>query len=63
MTWPVLPLVRVPMGGRLRIAADVLRAVGKVPKSAPMMRQRRCFRLAMIREARKPLKLLRGNVR
>lgn len=62
-TWPVLPMVRIPMGTRLRIAADALRAAARVPKEACTMRQRRCFRLAMIKEGRKRLPVWRANVR
>jgi hypothetical protein len=61
--FPVIPAVRVPIGWRLRFAADVLMSATQVPKGAPLMRQRRVFRLAMEKRLRLRLKMPRGNVR
>jgi len=48
--YPVVRAVRVPIPLRLRFAAEALTAMQKVPKDAPRMRARRCFRLAMERQ-------------
>jgi hypothetical protein len=61
--WPVLALVRIPIGARLRVFADVLASMEKVAKGAPTMRQRRQFRLAMEKRKRARLRLWRGNMR
>lgn len=61
--FPVMPAVRVPIGWRMRFAADVFVAATKAPKGAPLMRQRRVFRLAMEKRRRVRLHVPRGNVR
>lgn len=64
--FPVLPAVRVPIGCRVRFAADVLVAsevVERLPGKPGPMRQRRAFRLAMEKRNRKRLKLWREIVR
>ena len=59
----VVPNVRVPIGSRLRFAADVANAVRAVKHGLPRMAQRRAFRMAMERQTRRRLKLWRENVR
>lgn len=61
--YPVWPTVRVPMGARLRIFADVVVSLEARTKGAPAMRQRRQFRLAMEKRRLKKLRLWRDNVR
>jgi hypothetical protein len=61
--YPVWPTVRVPIGARMRIFADVLASMDRVTKGAPVMRQRRQFRLAMEKRRIKRLRLWRENVR
>jgi hypothetical protein len=61
--FPVVPGVRVPIGWRLRFAADVMASAAEVPKGAPLMRQRKVFRMAMEKRRRRRLKLWRENVR
>lgn len=65
--FPVWPYVRIPMGMRLRLVADVVNATKHVartlPKGAPAMQQRRAFRLAMEKQKRRKLRLWRENVR
>jgi hypothetical protein len=61
--FPVIPAVRVPRGWRLRFAADAFVAATKVPKGAPLMRQRRVFRMAMEKRQRVKLRVSRENVR
>lgn len=58
----VVPGVRVPIGHRLRFAADVAMAFRAVPKGLPAMAQRRALRMAMVKRARLRLKLWRGNI-
>lgn len=58
-----LPRVRVPMAWRLRFAADVFMAAQAVPKGAPAMRSRRCFRLAMERRRLLRLRTMRDGIR
>lgn len=59
----ILPHQRIPITMRLRFAAEVMMATRAVPRAAGLMRQRRCFRLAMVKQKRRVLKLWRGNIR
>jgi hypothetical protein len=59
----VLPHQRIPIPMRMRFAVEVMMASRAVPKGAPMMRQRRCFRLAMEKQKRRIIKLMRENVK
>lgn len=61
--FPILPNVRIPIGARLRIFSDVVASMNGVQKGAPIMRQRRQFRLAMEKRKRKRLRLWKENVR
>ena len=61
--FPILPNVRIPIGARLRIFADVVASMEEVQKGAPVMRQRRQFRLAMEKRKRVRLRLWKENVR
>lgn len=59
----VLPHQRIPITMRLRFAAEVFNASRSVPAVASRMRQRRCFRMAMLKQKRRVLKLWRGTIR
>jgi hypothetical protein len=59
--WKIIPGVRIPIGARLRIFSDVLASMSEVTKGAPIMRQRRQFRLAMEKRKRKQLRLWRAR--
>lgn len=61
--FPIWPNVRIPIGARLRIFSDVLASMEKVTRGAPIMRQRRQFRLAMEKRKRQRLRLWRENMR
>jgi hypothetical protein len=55
--WKIIPGVRIPIGARLRIFSDVLASMSAVTKGAPVMRQRRQFRLAMEKRKRQRLRV------
>lgn len=59
----VVPGARVPIPARCRFAAEVFNASRAVPPGAGLMRQRRCFRLAMEKQKRRGLRVWRGTVR
>jgi hypothetical protein len=59
----ILPHQRVPIPMRARFAAEVFNASRSVPRGAPEMRQRRCFRLAMEKQKRRVMRLWRGTIR
>ena len=61
--WPIVPNVRIPIGARMRIFSDVLASMQGVTTGAPIMRQRRQFRLAMEKRKRVRLRLWKANVR
>jgi hypothetical protein len=61
--WRIIPGVRIPIGARLRIFSDVVASMDAVTKGAPIMRQRRQFRLAMEKRKRRRLRLWKENVR
>ena len=55
--------IRVPIPMRMRFAAEVWNAMRDVPAGACRMRQARCFRLAMVRQKRLHMKVMRRNWR
>ncbi len=59
----ILEHQRVPIPMRALFAAQVFNASRHIPKNAPRMRQRRCFRLAMEKQRRRRVRLWRGTVR
>jgi hypothetical protein len=59
----ILPHQRIPITMRMRFAAEVISASGQVPKGASIMRQRRCFRMAMEKQKRRTLRLWRGTIK
>jgi hypothetical protein len=63
--FPIWPYVRIPMGMRLRLVADVMNATKavKLPPNAPAMQRRRAWRMAMEKQKRRKLRLWRENVR
>jgi len=61
--WKIIPGVRIPIGTRLRVFSDVLASMDAVQRGAPVMRQRRQFRLAMEKRKRIRLRVWRENVR
>ena len=61
--WKIIPGGRIPIGARLRVFSDVLASMDAVQRGAPVMRQRRQFRLAMEKRKRIRLRVWRENVR